>query len=82
MPFPTDVRDIRPGETVEKVMPHSEVCMHMRVAGKWMKVRLLESGRMCQLYFLDFKPFSSPITIGEAGIFHRDDTFYYYPDLG
>jgi len=41
---------IRPGETVEKVLPHSEVCMHMRVAGKRMKVQLLESGRMCQLY--------------------------------
>jgi hypothetical protein len=34
-----------------------------------------------QLYKEDGTVFSSPITTGEAGLFHKlDDGFYYYPD--
>lgn len=50
--------------TVE--LPYSEVCMHMRVAGKEMDVALLSTG-MCQLFDADGRPFSMPITRGEAG---------------
>jgi hypothetical protein len=48
-------------------LPHSEVCMHMRVAGKPMWVEPLPNG-MAQLYDESGSPFSFPITRGEAGI--------------
>jgi hypothetical protein len=47
-------------------MPYSEVCMHMRVAGKQMIVE--RRGYMAQLYTLAGNKFSFPITDGEAGI--------------
>lgn len=48
-------------------MPYSEVCMHMRIAGKTMWVA--DAGqRMAQLYDPETgRPFSFPITHGEAG---------------
>jgi hypothetical protein len=74
---------IKPGEKGRKVMPHSEVCMHMRIAGKVMDFELLDKEYpSVQLYTdIDNKHyFSSPITYGEAGV-HRDNAgFYYYPD--
>lgn len=49
-------------------MPCSEVCLHMRVAGKPMMVELLS--RSAQLYDpLTGRPFSSPILFGEAGVY-------------
>jgi hypothetical protein len=51
-------------------LPHSEVCMHMRVAGARMFVALTE-GDMAQLYTLEGVKFSSPITRGEAGVSHH-----------
>lgn len=36
---------IKPEETGRAAMPFSEVCMHMRVAGKPMRFRLLQSPR-------------------------------------
>lgn len=50
----------------------SEVCIHMRVADTlmWAGPLLYErmmSESMVQLYGLDRKPFSAPITRGEAG---------------
>lgn len=70
---------IKPGETVSTILPHSEVCIHMRVAGKRANVELLNE-RMAQLY-IDGRPFSAPITYGEAGIYRNEDgTFYCYPD--
>lgn len=50
-------------------LPFSEVCMHMHVAGKQMKGRLCENGVMVQLYDDHDRPFSAPITRGEAGWF-------------
>ena len=48
-------------------MPHSEVCMHMRIAGDSMWGVESASGIMVQLYDKLGKPFSFPITKGEAG---------------
>lgn len=73
---------IRPGDFVEKIMPYSEVCMHMKIAGKRMRVQLLPNGRSVQLYSSNGKPSSFPITTGEAGIFEENGNFYCYPDLG
>lgn len=47
-------------------LPYSEVCLHMRVAGRRMLVGPA-GPRMAQLYDDDGKPFSFPITRGEAG---------------
>lgn len=73
-------------------MPHSEVCMHMRVAGRLMAVELLHrvavegdvarTFYMAQLYGLDGTPFSAPITTGEAGLLHDDRGFYIRPMEG
>jgi hypothetical protein len=48
-------------------MPYSEVCCHMRVAGKMMWAAPVDRG-MAQLYELDGRKFSMPITRGEAGL--------------
>lgn len=47
-------------------MPHSEVCMHMHVAGRQMECELT-NGWSVQLYESG-KPFSFPITRSEAGV--------------
>lgn len=49
----------------------SEVCCHLRVDGTTMWGVLTDSGIMVQLYDLDGKPVSFPITTGEAGWPHR-----------
>jgi hypothetical protein len=51
---------VRPGEVVEFLLPYSEVCMSMRVAGRRMCVRLTEAG-MAQLLDEHGHHFSSPI---------------------
>lgn len=71
------------GERYQGEMPHSEVCIHMQVAGKVMEFELLENKRSVQLY-KDGRPFSSPILCGEAGLFREDCdglSFYYYPPI-
>lgn len=60
------------GDTIEHELPYSEVCMYMRVAGKRMRVTVLDGG-MAQLWGDFDSPYSFPITWGEAGIF-RDHT--------
>lgn len=47
-------------------MPYSEVCMHMRIAGKLMWGELVND-QAVQLYDLDCHVFSFPIGRGEAG---------------
>ena len=75
--------EVKIGEPVYKKMPASEVCLHMRVTDRWMAVVVLEGGRMAQLYDQAGQMFSGPITVGEAGIFRREDgTFYCYPNIG
>jgi hypothetical protein len=58
-------------------MPYSEVCMHMRVAGRRMWIAGADGplyggidivARMIQLYDEHGRKFSAPITRGEAGL--------------
>ena len=70
---------ITTGERGRKVMPHSEVCMHMRVAGRQMAFALLHGGSV-QLLNDDGSHFSFPITSGEAGVLEDGDGYYYHPD--
>lgn len=56
---------IAAGERRTLVLPWSEVCMHMGIAGKTMQGESVGNG-MVQLYDQD-RPFSFPITEGEAG---------------
>lgn len=74
--------DIKVGDRVTLTMPASEVCMHMRVYGKPMQAELLESG-MVQLFDLDGREFSMPITTGEAGVYGYQKVGYYaYTEYG
>ena len=85
-----------PGKALHyKVMPFSEVCIHMEVAGFAMPFKLTNRSRSLsppcvQLYhWLTFGdeesqeliPYSGPITTGEAGLHQNeeDETWYYYP---
>lgn len=52
-------------------LPFSEVCMHMRVAGRLMLVRPLPDG-MAQILNEDGSPFSAPVTRAEAGLPYED----------
>lgn len=69
---------ITPGEFGEATMPHSEVCMHMRVAGKRLKFFLKEGEYPSVQLFNGDHPFSSPILTGEAGLYRDEGGFYYY----
>lgn len=78
---------IHVGQQGRILMPHSEVCMYIQVAGKYMDFELRE--RSVQLFVTDdstprySQPYSSAITMGEAGI--REEPlgsmypFYYLP---
>ena len=73
---------IEPGYSGRKIMGHSEVCMHMKVAGCEMGFELLDQ-HMVQLYDEEGNLFSSPITCGEAGIYHNErDGFYFHENMG
>ncbi len=61
---------------VQVELPYSEVCMHMRLAGKvrW----VVPQGTMAQILNDDGSNFSFPVTRGEAGlpglgVFYPDD---------
>jgi hypothetical protein len=58
-------------------MPHSEVCMHMRVAGREVLFTLLHDGSV-QLIRNDGSHFSFPITNGEADVYEDDDGYYFH----
>lgn len=79
---------IKSGQCGRALMPQSEVCMSMKVAGTYRDFLLLLSGKtmMVQLYeeaesggdrFQ--RKFSFPITLGEAGLFGNVNFLYYYP---
>lgn len=72
-------RYVELGEQFQTVLPYSEVCMHMQVAGTTMTVVVVGPVEMpaVQLY-KDGRPFSFPITTGEAGVFRDDYGFYFY----
>lgn len=61
-----------PDDAVLAVMPYSEACMHLKVAGHLVWVQPLDQN-MAQLYQLDGSKLSFPITQGEAGL-HLDST--------
>lgn len=67
------MREIHVGEVFEAEMPHSEVCMHMRVAGKRMNAVVLQGAYLPVVQLLDeeFNAFSFPITTGEAGVYSQ-----------
>lgn len=72
---------IAPGQRVRVRLPWSEVCMHLRVAGKVMTCELVEGGSAVQLYDEEGDPYSFPITPGEAGFFrHTGGSAYTYPE--
>lgn len=58
--------DLKIGDRFHATMPWSEVCVHMQVADRVMEVEVREHG--AQL-LKDERPFSHPITWGEAGIY-------------
>ena len=61
------MRGPRPADAIRVELPYSEVCMHMRVAGKRMWVRPVGE-HMAQLLNDDGSHFSIPVTRGEAGL--------------
>jgi hypothetical protein len=72
---------IHVGETAELTLPYSEACIHLRVAGKVMKAKLLTESAV-QLLSIDGSNYSFPITTGEAGIYRTEGPdgphFYHY----
>lgn len=67
------------GDKLEMQISYSEAACYMGVAGTRMLVELLDH-HMAQLYNLDGRVFSFPITSGEAGFYQDGDRFYCYPD--
>jgi hypothetical protein len=74
---PAERRYIKPFEPFRAVCPHSEVCMHMRVAGRVMWMVLLD-GYCVQLLTDGWEPFSIPILDGEAGVYQDAQGSYAY----
>lgn len=56
------------GDRFWTIMPYSEVCLHMKIAGKEMIVQVLNH-TSAQVYTLEGEEFSFPITTGEAGVY-------------
>ena len=72
---------VKPGNIVRSLtIGHSEVAMHMRVAGTQMDVLVVPSGAwgaMAQLLRPDGSEFSFPITLGEAGLYQDSGGIYF-----
>lgn len=62
-----DGNTYRPGDEGAHVLPWSEVCMYLGVAGKHMRFRVLAQG--VQLLNEHGATFTAPITHGEAGLY-------------
>ena len=56
-----------PENAVRVLLPHTEVCMHLQVAGRTRWVAPVEGG-MAQIYNDSGSRFSAPVTRGEAGL--------------
>lgn len=69
---------VNPGTMYSKIMPHSEVCMHIRVAGRRMVFTLTDRGSV-QLWKRG-RHYSSPILPGEAGVYQDEEGWYYERD--
>lgn len=71
---------VKPGNIVrDMTIGHSEVAMHMRVAGTQMDVRIVPSawGAAAQLLRPDGSDFSAAILMGEAGFYQDQNGFYF-----
>jgi len=64
------------GQVFRTVLPYSEVCMHMRIAGTPKLVCVLS--RSAQILNDDGTPFSFPVSHGEAGIYDTSGSWYAY----
>ena len=62
------------GTVVSLTLPWSEVCMHLKVAGKTRSVEVLATG--AQILNEDGTPYSFPVTHGEAGIYSDAQGLY------
>src|SRR5438309_528067 len=74
---------LQASDVVRVRLPYSEVCMHMRVAGKPMNVQIVQQGdaiTVAQLLNDDGSRFSSPILLGEAGILTDALGHHYVPN--
>jgi hypothetical protein len=70
---------VRPGDRVRLLLPHSEVCMHMGVAGRVMTVEVTTGEHpTAQLLNDDGSRFSFPILTAEAGILGSAGSLYCY----
>jgi hypothetical protein len=74
-------RDVRrvwpiPGHCYRAEMPYSEVCMHMRVAGTFMVIRLADADCV-QLLDRRGRDFSVPILAAEAGLYRSADGWWF-----
>lgn len=87
----TEPEYIRLNKTYSGEMPFSEVCLHMRVAGKVLQFRLRRPRRLngkiardhppvAQLY-RNGRPWSAPIGFGEAGVYQHGQRYYFYPPV-
>ncbi|MEV6309939.1 hypothetical protein AB0M10_15240 [Streptomyces sp. NPDC051840] len=63
--------DLEIGDRVLVTLPFSEVCRHMRVAGRVMEVEIRERGAQLLKHGA---PFSFPLTWNEAGIYTDETT--------
>jgi hypothetical protein len=73
--------NLRRGSIVFVELPHSEVLCHMRVAGQVLPVQITGTDYLsAQVLDTAGKPFSFPVTLGEAGIYtDSTGTPYAYP---
>lgn len=71
---------VQHGELYYGFMPCSEVCMHMRIAGRCMMFEIVgQDHPMVQLHRADGSHFSFPITTGEAGVYRDAQGLYFHP---
>lgn len=79
-PCPGSVVYVKPGDKVtEMVLPYSEVCMHMRVAGKRAQVDV--GDRCAQIRKKNGDRFSAPILLSEAGFYQDAKGWFHYVPL-
>jgi hypothetical protein len=68
-----------PGQRYTVVFPHSEVCMHMRIAGTVGQIEVIPSGQWYAVQcYVNGLPFSAPVLLGEAGVFTGTEGLYTY----
>jgi hypothetical protein len=74
---PDGIQRLRAGERFEVVVAHSEVAVHMGVAGQRMTAVLLGGPHpMVQLLDDGGYEFSAPVLPGEAGVYRDQHGFY------